>query len=325
MDYLAAVNKPLRIIPEPASAYAGQLDTLFGALLLYSVVLLGALTALIVYFCIRYRAGSKADRTVSGSKRSEHWLEIGWAGVLFATFLAFFFWAGELYLDIYRGREDAPTINVLGKQWMWKVEHPDGAREINTLHVPVGQTIRLRLSSADVIHSFFVPALRLKKDAVPGMHNTAWFTATQTGTYHLLCAEYCGANHSRMRGEVIVMRQADYQRWLTREGHEVGPEASGKQLFRSYGCSGCHLGDKNVRAPGLAGIYGRAVPLANGRIVKVDEAYLRDSILTPAKQVVAGYDPIMPSFAGRISEGELQSIIAYIRSLRPGEWNRDDE
>lgn len=319
------LNKPFRIIPEPASAYAGDVDTLFVALVLYSAVLLGALTLLIGYFCIRYRAGSKANRTASGSKGSGSWLEIGWASVLLATFLAFFFWAGELYLEVYRGREDAPTINVLGKQWMWKIEHPEGAREINTLHVPVGQTIRLRLRSADVVHSFFVPALRLKKDAVPGMHNTVWITAAQTGTYHLLCAEYCGVNHSRMRGKVIVMRQADYQRWLTREGHATEPAAAGEALFRSYGCSGCHSAAENAPGPKLSGIFGRAAPLTDGTTVEVDEAYLRDSILMPAKQVVAGYEPIMPSFSGRISERELQNIIAYIRSLRPGERNRDDE
>ena len=318
-------NKPFRIIPEPASAYAGEVDTLFFALVLYSGVLLGALTLLIVYFCIRYRAGSEANRAASGSKRAGNWLEIGWASVLFATFLAFFFWAGELYLEVYRGGEDAPTINVLGKQWMWKIEHPDGTREINTLHVPVGQTIRLRLSSADVVHSFFVPALRLKKDAVPGMHNMVWITATQTGTYHLLCAEYCGANHSRMRGEVIVMKQADYQRWLTREGHAIGPALAGERLFRSYGCSGCHSGAENAPGPKLSGIFGRAVPLADGTTVEVDEAYLRDSILMPAKQVVAGYAPIMPSFSGRIPESELQDIIAYIRSLCPEERHCDDE
>lgn len=322
MDYLAELHKHLHIMPEQASAHAGRVDDLFLALGIYSVLLLAILVILIVYFGIRYRAGSPGGRT--GPNPSGHWPEITFASVLFVTFLGFFIWGGELYLDIYRGPKDATTINVVGKQWMWKVEHPDGTREINTLHVPVGETFRLRLSSQDVIHSFFVPALRLKRDAVPGMHNTAWFTATRPGTYHLLCAEYCGTDHSRMRGKVVVMSRADYQDWLTRQGHGAKPAVLGKQLFHSHGCSGCHMGKANVRCPDLAGIYGRTVPLAKGNVIMVDEAYIRDSILQPSKQIVAGYAPIMPSFSGRISEGELQNIIAYIRSLRPGEWELEN-
>lgn len=323
MDYLAQLSKSLHIIPRQASAYAGDWNTLFIALLIYSLVLLAFLIALFIYFGIRYRAGSPADH---GKVKPPpgHVIEFTWASILLITFLTFFFWGGKLYLEIYRGPENATTINVVGKQWMWKVEHPDGIREINTLHVPVGETFRLRITSEDVVHSFFVPALRLKRDAVPGMHNTAWFTATKPGTYHLFCSEYCGTDHSHMRGEVIVMSRADYQKWLTREGHGSTPEALGKALFRSYGCSGCHMGE-NSRCPDLAGIYGHAVPLSNGTTVIANEGYIRDSILQPRKQIVAGYPPIMPDFSGKISEGNLQNIIAYIRSLRPGEWKLENE
>ena len=239
---------------------------------------------------------------------------------IFASFLVLFAWAGSLYLDIYRGPSDATTINVVGKQWMWKVQHPDGTREINTLHVPVDETIRLRMTSQDVIHSFYVPALRLKRDVLPDAYTDAWFTATEPGEYWLFCAEYCGKDHSRMRGRVVVLEQSDYQSWLSRQGESPAPEVAGGRLFRSYGCSGCHIGESTARAPSLAGVYGRTVPLASGGTILADESYLRDSILLPQKHVVAGYAPVMPSYSGQISEGEILQIIAYIKSLEPGDW-----
>src|SRR5699024_8722236 len=213
------------------------------------------------------------------SERRQTAVEIGWSVVLFACFLVFFVWGTDVYINMYRSPGQALTIHVVGKQWMWKVEHPNGAREIDTLHVPVGRKVRLDITSMDVIHSFYVPAFRIKKDAVPGMTTSIWFTPTEIGRYHLFCAEYCGTDHSHMRGKVIVMSQENYSAWLVAHGHDQTPAVSGRQLFRTYGCSGCHMGSSVVAAPKLAGIYGRAVPLANGSTIIADEAYIRDSIL----------------------------------------------
>ena len=206
-------------------------------------------------------------------------------------------------------------INVIGKQWMWKVQHPEGNREINELHVPVGRNVKLTLASQDVIHSFFLPSFRTKMDVVPGRYTTEWFQATKIGSYHLFCAEYCGTKHSGMVGRVVVMDPADYEDWLTKG--QPGPTLvqEGERLFRELGCSGCHLGSSIVRAPPLEGLYGKPVPLQSGVIVIADEGYIRDSILLPNNQVTAGYEPVMPTYQGHVTEEEILELIAYIKSL----------
>ena len=312
----------LRLIPPQATEQATRVDALYIGLLAVSGLLTLILIVLIVCFGLRYRAGSRASRAGGPSQAARQRIEVGWALILLSLFLSLFAWGGGLYLDMYHGRETAMTIEVIGKQWMWKVQHPDGAREINSVHVPVDEPIRLRLTSQDVIHSFFVPAFRLKRDVLPERYVDIWFKATRPGAYHLFCAEYCGLDHSRMRGKVVVLSRTDYQDWLTRNGNGPTPETAGKALFQSHGCSGCHLGRSTVRAPSLAGIYGRSVPLAGGGTVMADEAYLRDAIVLPQKHIVAGYEPIMPSFRGQIAEDEILQIIAYIKSLQPGDWDR---
>lgn len=318
--YLQDAEQPFRFIPVQASTSAAHVDLLGFVLFGLSIVLTLVVAGLIAWFGIRYRAGSKARRRAPLAEHKQHWAEGLFALGLLLVFLVFFVWGGQVMVDLYRPPADAMTIDVVGKQWMWKLEHPDGAREINTLHVPTGQRIKLDITSEDVIHSFYVPAFRIKHDAVPGLHTVLWFEATEPGEYRMFCAEYCGTDHSRMRGRVVVMKPADYADWLDSQGHTDEPAGTGRELFRTYGCSGCHMGKSDVHAPKLAGIYGRSVALAGGTTVTADEAYIRDSILQPKKQVVAGFAPIMPSFAGRISEGELQQIIAYIRSLEPGDW-----
>lgn len=320
MDYLEGIQQGLYLLPEKISEHAGRVDLLYLGLIVLSALLVFILVALVVGFGWRYRASSHANRETKTTERAGRRLEMSVALVIFASFLVLFAWAGSLYLDAYRGPSDATTINVVGKRWMWKVQHPDGTREINTLHVPVGQTIRLRMTSQDVIHSFYIPALRLKRDVLPDAYTEAWFTANRTGEFWLFCAEYCGKDHSRMRGRVVVLDRSEYQEWLSREGQGAAPEVEGERLFRSYGCSGCHLGRSDVRAPSLAGIHGRTVPLASGETIVADEGYLRDSIVLPQKHVVAGYEPIMPSYSGQISEGEILQIIAYLQSLEPGDW-----
>lgn len=319
-SYLHQLAKGLHLVPEQASLTASRVDTLALVLFGASAVLTLAVALLVGWFCLRYRAGSERVRASPASEGMSHRIELAWAGILLVAFLALFAWATKLYLDMYRGPADTHTVDVVAKQWMWKVQHPDGTREINTLHVPAGETIRLRITSQDVIHSVSIPAFRLKRDALPGRERFAWFQASEPGEYHLFCAEYCGAFHARMRGKVVVMEPAAFQRWLDDRAAGDSPVADGRALFRSYGCSGCHQGRSRIRAPNLAGIYGRTVPLSDGSTVRADEAYLRDSILRPNKHVVAGYAPRMPSFSDRIREGELQQIIAYIKSLEPGDW-----
>ncbi|MBB3189671.1 cytochrome c oxidase subunit II [Halomonas cerina] len=323
-DYLPAVEKGLHLIPTQASSHAGQVDQLYYVLIAACAIILLVVVGMITWFGFRYRAGNeKADRSSRPSTRTENRVEIAVLAAMLGVFMVLFAWATTLYLNVYRGPEPAMTIDVVGKQWMWKVQHPDGTREINSLHVPADEVIQLRVTSQDVIHSFFVPAFRLKRDVVPGTEKMAWFEATEPGNYRLFCAEYCGSFHSRMLGKVVVMEKGDYQAWLTRQRSGGRLAAIGQQLFAAHGCSGCHKAQSGVRAPSLAGLYGRRVALEDGRVVMADDAYIRDSILQPKKQVVAGFEPLMPSFAGQLDEGDILPLIEYIKSLQPSGRNKE--
>jgi cytochrome c oxidase subunit 2 len=247
------------------------------------------------------------------------WLETSWAVVPFVLILVFYVWATWLYFDLQRTPADALEINVVAKQWMWKFEHPGGQREINELHVPLGQTIKLTLASQDVIHSLFIPALRLKQDVVPGRYTQMWFTADRPGVYRLTCAEFCGTDHSVMGGRFVVMDERDYARWLEESDVDLTLAEAGAALFRSHGCSGCHGASATVHAPSLEGLYGSPVPLEGGEIVTADEQYIRDSILLPQSQIAAGYPRIMPTFRNVLSEDEVLKLVAYIKALRNGE------
>jgi cytochrome c oxidase subunit 2 len=216
---------------------------------------------------------------------------------------------------MYDVPDDAAEVYVLGRQWMWELRHPGGKREINELHVPVGRPVRLTMTSQDVIHSFFIPAFRIKQDVVPGRYTSLWFQATKPGRYHLFCAEYCGTDHSGMVGSVVAMDPADFQQWLEEGTAEESMSVAGERLFRQLGCSGCHAPNATVRAPLLEGVFGHPVPLDGGSFVQADERYIRDSILLPATQVVAGYKPVMPTFQGHISEEDLLKIVAYIKAI----------
>jgi cytochrome c oxidase subunit 2 len=262
---------------------------------------------------VRYHAGSDADRS-HRIKKSWHW-EIGWTALTLVGFLGLFVWGASLYLKIYGEPRDALPIYVVGKQWMWKAQHPGGQREIDELHVPVRTPVRLILASQDVIHSFFVPAFRVKHDVVPGRYQNLWFQADKAGVFELLCSEYCGTDHSRMTGRIVVMEPADFESWLSRQDVGGTLASEGAALFRELGCSGCHTGQASVRTPSLAGLYGKPVALQGGGIAVADEGYIRDSILRPRSQIAAGYGPQMPSYAGRVSEDELVRLVAYIKSL----------
>jgi cytochrome c oxidase subunit 2 len=304
----------LRLWPPAASDVAGRVDQIVILLLILSGAILLLVLALVVGFAIRYRRGSPAKRGLLPKLLSRE-IEIGWTSATFLLAVFIFFFAATSEFWISRPRENALEIHVVAKQWMWKTQHPNGAREIDALHLPRGEPVRLLMTAQDVIHSFYVPAFRIKQDVVPGRLTELVFRPTRTGTYHLLCAEYCGTLHARMGGTVTVMEPADYAKWAAEqpEGDDLGRE--GAALFVSLGCAGCHVGSTAVRAPNLAGLYGTEVHLSDGRVVTADEAYIRDSILQPRRDVVAGYQPLMPSFAGLVGEDDLQRLVAYIRSL----------
>ncbi|MBX6311348.1 MAG: cytochrome c oxidase subunit II [Isosphaeraceae bacterium] len=314
-------NFPL--FPEQASSNAAKVDAVFffelGVLVFFTTIILFNA----IFFGIRYRRGSRVNR--ANPPTTDLRIEAAWIIVPLLISLAMFGWATVIFFDQFVPPGDAYKVYVVGKQWMWKVQHPEGKREINELHIPLGRPVRLEMTSQDVIHSFYVPAFRIKQDVLPGRTTTAWFLPTRVGRYHLFCAEYCGTNHSTMGGWVEVMEPSDYERWLTESGRGETMAKEGEKLFVRYHCAGCHGASQVVRAPRLEGIYGRPVPIQEGdttRFVIADTRYIRDSILMPKSQVVAGYEPLMPSFAGVIPEEDLLKIIEYIKSIGPKDTTR---
>jgi cytochrome c oxidase subunit 2 len=301
------------LFPEQASTLAGWVDGVFFYGLGISVFFTTLICFLVIFFAVKYRRGSRADRSNPVTHNTT--IEVLWIGIPLMLALVLFFASTFVYYHLIQYPADSSEIYVLGKQWMWEIQHPEGRREINTLHVAVGRPVRLTMTSQDVIHSFYIPAFRVKQDVVPGRYTSMWFQPTKPGTYHLFCAEYCGTLHSGMIGKIVVMEPAEYEAWLQSGTERESMAAEGERLFRQYGCSGCHGRNASVRAPLLDGVYGHSVALSDGRVVKADERYIRDSILLPGSQVVAGYDPVMPTFEGHINEGDLLKIIAYIKSI----------
>ena len=305
------------IFPEQASTFAGRVDALYFFLVALTAFFTLLIAALVVVFALQYRRRSPDDRPAHVVEPKA--LEIAWIAVPLAIVVVIFFWSAQLYVSMSRPPRDAIDVYVVGKRWMWKIQHVTGQREINELHVPVGVPIRLNLTSEDVIHSFYVPAFRVKKDAVPGRYNVAWFQATRPGKYHLFCAEYCGTKHSGMIGSIIVMEPAQFQDWLAGGAAGMSLAAGGEKLFGELACVTCHRPDSQGRGPVLDGLFGKTVSLANGETVVADEAYIRESIMTPSAKVVKGYQPVMPTFQGLVSEESVLQLIAYIRTLKaPG-------
>jgi cytochrome c oxidase subunit 2 len=299
--------------PDTAAVNAIVVNNLYIAELTVSGLIMLTVLAMMLTFCIRYRSNSRASRA---NLAQETWrFEIGWTTATLGVFLILFVWGAVIYIWLFQAPRGDEEVYVTAKQWMWKVEHPGGQREINALHVPVDKTIRVVLASEDVIHSFFVPAFRIKHDVVPGTDETIWFKPNKAGVFRLECTQYCGLQHATMQGEVIVMTGADYARWLTEQGVQTSLARQGEDLFRAHGCSGCHDGNSTVHAPSLAGVYGTYVHLQDGSVRLADEAYLRDCILNPRSFTVAGYPPLMPDFSGQLGEDELLKLIAYIKSL----------
>jgi len=293
------------------SGYATSVDNFFFALTLLSIIIAGLVFVLIAYFSVRYREGSPH----SGGRRPGLELEITWTAATFFLFLFIFWWAASSELQALHAPTNTLDIHVVAKQWMWKIEQPNGIREINEIHAPIDTPVRLIMTSQDVIHSMFLPALRIKQDVLPDRYTYLWFTAKKAGVYHLLCTQFCGTEHSRMTGRIVLMTPQDYAHWTSTQQPAQSLASQGEGLFRSLGCSGCHGPNSSVHAPDLAGVYGHAVQLSDGRTVTADDAYIRDSILLPRKDIVAGYAPVMPSFEHIVSEDQIVRLIAYIKSL----------
>jgi cytochrome c oxidase subunit 2 len=305
----------LSLFPPRASTGAGQIDALYVFLLVVSTVMTALIFVCIIAFAFKYRRRSPDDPNpppIHGSTL----LEIIWSAIPLFVMLIMFAWGTKLYFDNYTPPRDTLDIYVTGKQWMWKIQYPDGQREINEMHVPTGRPVKLTLASEDVIHSFFIPAFRLKHDVVPGSYQTYWFQPTEPGRYHIFCAEYCGTNHSRMIGWVTVMDPVSYQNWLASGPAGASMAEQGEKLFEQYGCVSCHVVEAPARGPSLRNVFGHPVQLEDGRTVLADEGYVRESILNPNAKVAKGYKrDIMPVFQGQIPEDGLLDLIVYIKSL----------
>ncbi len=299
--------------PRTAAVNAVVVNNLYIAELAVAALIMATVVAMMLTFCVRYHRGSSASR--AGRAEKTWHFEIGWTTATLGAFLILFVWGASVYVWLYQAPRGDEEIYVVAKQWMWKVEHPGGQREINAIHVPIDKTIRLVMASEDVIHSFFVPAFRVKRDVVPGTLETIWFKANKKGTFRLECTQYCGLQHATMTGEVVVMAEPDYARWLTEQGVHQSLAEQGEHVFRAHGCSGCHGRNSTVHAPPLEGLYGTLVHLQDGSVRMADEAYIRDCILNPRSFTVAGYPAVMPDFSGQLEEGDVLKLVAYIKSL----------
>jgi cytochrome c oxidase subunit II len=299
--------------PPQASAQAGQVDGIFFFMVAVTAVFSIGIAAALIIFAVKYRR--KAENEVGFAIHGSLALELLWTIIPLGIAMVMFAWGAKVFFDLYRGPAGAMEIHVVGKQWMWKVQHMEGAREINELHVPVGRPVKLIMGSEDVIHSFYIPAFRVKADVIPGRYNHLWFTATKPGRYHLFCAEYCGTKHSGMTGWVIAMEAPEYQAWLTGGAATDSPVAAGEKLFTDLACITCHTTTAQGRGPVLANLFGKTVELQGGGTATFDETYIRESIVNPQAKVAAGFQPIMPTFQGLVSEEQLLQLIAYVRSL----------
>ncbi len=310
------MRSDLPLFPEAASTGAHQVDAIFFIWAVVSVFFSLLIAGLIIYFMTRYRRRREDD--VGTDNTVPMALEIVWSVIPLGICLLMFAWGAKVFFYIYRPPADAVEYFAVSKQWMWKFQHPEGNREINELHVPVGQAIKMTMTSEDVIHSFYVPAFRMKQDVLPGRYTTTWFKADKPGTYHLFCAEYCGTEHSRMIGRVVVLEPTAYEAWLSGSQPGLSTVASGAQLFQTFACDTCHrpaAAGMVPRAPRLEGLFGRQVKLADGRTLLADENYIRESILNPNAKIVAGWTPIMPTFQGQVTEEQLVQLLAYVKSL----------
>jgi cytochrome c oxidase subunit 2 len=305
------------LFPPQASTLAPEIDNLYLGVIAITAFFAIVVVIFVVYFAIKYRddTGEKIGAPITGSVP----LELGWSLIPFFIAIGIFVWASVVFFHIVRAPDQTLEVYSTGKRWMWRFQHLDGQREINELHVPVGRPVRVIFTSEDVLHDLFIPAFRVKADAVPGRYSAIWFEPTQVGQYHIFCAEYCGTRHSGMVGTVFVMEQADYQAWLSGGGTAGGTLLQqGEALFTQLACVTCHLPDGSGRGPSLVGVYGSQVMLEDGSTVAADESYLRESILTSQAKIVKGYEHIMPTFQGLINEDGVAALMEYVKSMQGG-------
>ena len=311
-QYLVKWLTNFALYPPEASKIAPQMDALYFFMVLVSLIGLTIVILLVTSFSILY---SKKRHPVAVQIEGSTLLEATWTIIPLGLFLIMFVWGALIYFRVYTPPANAMNIYVVGKQWMWKAEHPGGQHEINSLHIPVDRPIQLTLISQDVFHSFSIPAFRVKREAIPGRYTSVWFEATTPGTYHLFCTQYCGTNHSAMIGDIVVLSQDDYKKWLGGSTSGMSLAQNGERLFASLSCNACHNGRADARGPSLADVYGSKLTLANGQTTNVDEAYLRDAILNPSDHITQGYAPIMPTYQGQISEDGVIALVEYIKNL----------
>ena len=301
------------LFPERASTIAGEVDALYFFLVGLSVVMSVLIATLVVSFAVKFhrRHADEVGAQVHGGLM----LELAWTFVPFIIAMVIFFWGAKVYFVMASPPSETLNIYVVGKQWMWKVQHTTGQREINQLHLPVGRPVKLIMTSEDVIHNFSIPAMRVKADVIPGRFVQIWFEPSRPGTYQIFCAEYCGTQHSGMIGQVVVMDASAYQTWLSGGEGEGSLASTGEKLFADLACNTCHRPDSRGRGPVLQNVFGHPVQLHDGTVLTADESYLRESILTPAAKLTAGYQPVMPAFQGLVSEEQLLALIEYVKSL----------
>ena len=301
------------LFPAEASTISPYTDALYVFLLLMTVVGMALVCALVLVFSLKYR---REKHPVATQIEGSTLLEATWTIIPLAIFLVTFVWGALLYFRIYDPPANAMNIYIVGKQWMWKAEHPGGQHEINALHVPTGRPVQLTMISQDVFHSFSIPDFRVKREVIPGRYTTVWFEATVPGTYHIFCTQYCGTQHSMMIGEVTVLTPDDYEKWTKQSTSGMSLAQNGERLFASMGCNACHNGTAAARGPSLAGVYGSRLTLTDGSQVLVNDAYLRDAILNPSQHVTAGFAPIMPTYQGQISEDGLIDLVEFVKNMQ---------
>ena len=301
------------LFPESASTMASRVDSLYFFLLAVSIFFSLLIAGLIVFYAVKYRR--RAADSVGSEIRGGLVLELTWTIIPLLITMVIFVWGASVFFAMARPPDETINIYVVGKQWMWKFQHLDGQREIDELHVPVGRPVKLIMTSEDVIHDVFIPAFRIKADVLPGRYTNLWFQSTKPGRYRLFCAEYCGTKHSGMIGQVVVMEPSEYQTWLSGGAAEGSLASAGAKLFQDLACNTCHRPDAQGRGPVLEGLFGKTVTLQNGETLTVDEAYVRESILQPAAKIASGFQPIMPTFQGLVTEEQLLELIEYVKSL----------
>jgi cytochrome c oxidase subunit II len=310
---MVAMAAMIPLQPPQASSIAGEIDQLYYVLTGITLFFTVLIFSIIFYFMVKYRRRSKDEKPPE--VHSHLLLELAWTIIPSLICVVLFVWSSSLYIRAYRPPANSTEVFVIGKQWMWHLQHPEGPREINELHVPVGAPVKLTMTSQDVIHGFYVPAFRVKKDVLPGRYTSLWFEPTEVGTYHLFCTEFCGTNHTEMIGWVYVMSPSDYAAWLTGSERSEPMAQQGERIFNHYTCGYCHVADGTGRGPSLVGIFGKPEKLSNGQTPVVDESLIRQALMQPNSVPVAGYAPIMPTFQGQFTEEQILQLIEYVKSL----------